>query len=148
MIWQVVLWLTILAVCLIVVFAWIDSKDNWTSDGKIGISFLAPILGALFVGIMGSILTGSGYSTSEFTKADETVYTVQEGADIDTSNGYVKTIINVNGKPEAISIDANRIVFIPGDKKEIKVDRYERRNRVTVPWDMAEERMVTITQGK
>jgi len=148
MIWTVVLYVTLLVVGLIIVFTWINDKNQLRRDEQVGISFFTPVAGAIFIGLSGLILTGSGYSTSQFTKADETVYSVQEGADINASNGYVKTIIDVDGKPEAISINAQRIVFIQGDKTEIKVERYERRNSVTVPWDMAEENMVTITQGK
>jgi len=148
MIWTVLLYVTLLAAGLIIVFTWINDKNELTRENQIGISFSTPLGAAVFLMIAGLILTGSGYSTSQFTKADETVYSVQEGADINASNGYVKTIVDANGKPEAISINAQRIVLVQGDKTEIKVERYERRNTVTVPWDMAEENMVTITQGK
>jgi hypothetical protein len=148
MIWTILLYVTLVAVALSVTFAWIDPRNRWDYEGQIGASFFIPLLGGMFLGLSALILTGSGYSTSQFTKDDETVYTVQEGADISVTSSYVNTVVNVNGKPEALEVSSNRTTFVSGDKNELKVELYKRVNPVTVPWDMPDERFVTITQGK
>lgn len=148
MIWSVLFYVLLFVVGLIIVFTWIDEGNRWSTDYKFGVTFGVPALGGAFLLLATGILYASGLASSEFTKAEETVYTVVDGSEVDTTGSYIEAIVLIDGKPEAIDISANTTTVVPGDKKEIKVERYERNNPVTLPWRMNDETFVTITLGK